>query len=384
MADYLTMLRIKLALLVSIFCACLLRANAADSPQVIRYTIASNGKVAGSEVDTYYPDGRIESTFEFNDRGRGPKISSKYQLDAGRLPVRVDETGNDYLKAPVDEHFEIKDGKASWHSTAEKGEAPAGAFYVSNNGPSAEVALMVAALKKANGAPLRLFPSGDARLERMTDLTLEDHGQRIHVTEYGITGLSFEPQTVWLDDENRFFGFPGTWFSLLREGWEKTNDQLYALDLKARDERNARLAKQLSRHPVHAVAIEHVRLFDSEQAVMRENQTVVIAKDRFVSGRTFWKHAGAGRCRASRWDRQNDFARIVRHACACAGSRRDHECRERRHQRARHGKRHQGSSTSRRAMAERDHHRSARLEGRVHRWTRRIPGTDRPLCGHRG
>ena len=283
MADYLTMLRIKLALLVSIFCACLLRANAADSPQVIRYTIASNGKVAGSEVDTYYPDGRIESTFEFNDRGRGPKISSKYQLDAGGLPVRVDETGNDYLKAPVDEHFEIKDGKASWHSTAEKGEAPAGAFYVSNNGPSAEVALMVAALKKANGAPLRLFPSGDARLERMTDLTLEDHGQRIHVTEYGITGLSFEPQTVWLDDENRFFGFPGTWFSLLRESWEKTNDQLYALDLKARDERNARLAKQLSRHPVHAVAIEHVRLFDSEQAVMRENQTVVIAKDRFVS-----------------------------------------------------------------------------------------------------
>ena len=114
----------------------------------------------------------------------------------------------------------------SWHSTAEKGEAAAGAFYVSNNGPSAEVALMVAALKKANGAPLRLFPSGDARLERMTDLTLEDHGQRIHVTEYGITGLSFEPQTVWLDDENRFFGFPGTWFSLLRESWEKTNDQL--------------------------------------------------------------------------------------------------------------------------------------------------------------
>ena len=128
-ADYVTML-IRLALATSFFCVCHLLAAAAvtNAPQVIRYTIASNGKVAGSEVDTYYPEGRIDSTFEFNDRGRGPKVSSKYQLDAGGLPVRVDETGNDYLKAPVDEHFEVANGTASWRSTSEKGEAPAGAF----------------------------------------------------------------------------------------------------------------------------------------------------------------------------------------------------------------------------------------------------------------
>ena len=79
---------------------------------MIRYTIASNGKVAGSEVDTYFPDGRVESTFEFNDRGRGPKVSAKYWLDSGGLPLRVDETGNDYLKAPVDEHFQVNNGIA--------------------------------------------------------------------------------------------------------------------------------------------------------------------------------------------------------------------------------------------------------------------------------
>ena len=248
---------------------------------MIRYTIASNGKVAGSEVDTYFPDGRVESTFEFNDRGRGPKVSAKYWLDSGGLPLRVDETGNDYLKAPVDEHFEVNNGIASWKSTTEKGQAHAGAFYVSNNGSAAEQAFLVAALKKANGAPLRLFPAGEARLERLADLTLEDHGQKLHVTEFGITGLSFEPQTLWLDDDNHFFGVPGTWFSLLREGWEKTNDQLYALDLKARDERYARLAHELAKHPSHPVAIEHVRLFDSEQATMREDQTVVVTGDRF-------------------------------------------------------------------------------------------------------
>ena len=105
----------------------------------------------------------------------------------------------------------------------------------------------------------------------------------MHVTDFAITGLSFEPQTVWLDDDGHIFGFPGKWFALLREGWEKTNDQLYAIDLKVRDDRYGRLAKDLTRRPAHAVAIEHVRLFDSEQAVMREDQTVIVTGDRFTA-----------------------------------------------------------------------------------------------------
>jgi hypothetical protein len=258
-------------------------AAAAPGPQVLRYVVSTNGQVSGHEVDTYLSNGRIESTFEFNDRGRGPKISAVYVLDSNGFPLQVDENGNDYLKAPVSEHFEVKDGVAHWKSSAEDGHAPAGGFYVSNNGSAAELAFLVATLQKTHGAPVHLFPAGEARLERLTDITLEDHGQKIHVTEFGITGLSFEPQTVWVDDEQHFFAIPGNWFAFLREGWEKTNDQLYAIDVKARDERYARLAKELAKHPAHPVAIEHVRLFDSEQAIMREDQTVIVSGDRFVT-----------------------------------------------------------------------------------------------------
>jgi hypothetical protein len=131
-------------------------------------------------------------------------------LDPNGLPLRVDETGNDYLKAPVDEHFEVKDGVAHWKSTAENGEAPAGAFCVSNNGAASELGFLVAALERAHGAPVHLFPAGEARLERLTDVILEDHGQKMHVTDFAITGLSFEPQTLWLDDEQRLFAIPGS------------------------------------------------------------------------------------------------------------------------------------------------------------------------------
>jgi len=271
----------RLAFASLLMCAWHPAALAAGPSQTLRYTISSNSVVAGNEVDSYLPGGRVESTFEYNDRGRGPKVAAVYVLDSNSLPLKIDETGNDYLKAPVDEHFEVKDGVARWKSTSEHGEAPAGSFYISNNGATAETAFLIAALQKAHGS-VHLLPAGEARLERLTDLTIEDHGQKMHVTDFAITGLSFEPQTAWIDDEGRLFGLPGKWFAVMREGWEKTNDQLYAIDLKMRDERYSRLAKDLARHPSHAVAIEHVRLFDSEQAVMREDQTVVVSGDHFT------------------------------------------------------------------------------------------------------
>ncbi len=249
----------------------------------LRYTILSNAKVAGNEVDTYSADGSIDSAFEFNDRGRGPKVSAHYLLGNDGLPQRTDITGNDYLKAPVDEHFSIDNGVAHWKSTSENGRTSSPGFYVSNNGSAAESAFLVNALLKANGAPLKLLPAGEARLEKLTDVSLDNGSEKLHLTEYAITGLSYEPQTLWLDDDHRLFGFPGKWFALLREGWEQSNDRLYALDRAAADARYTRLAKELAQHPQHAVAVEHVRLFDSINATMREDQTVIFNRDRIAN-----------------------------------------------------------------------------------------------------
>jgi hypothetical protein len=271
-------------LLLASLSALLFSVSAADAvaPQTLRYTILSNGRTAGSEVDVYTPSGQIDCTFEFNDRGRGPKIAAHYIVAADGSPSRADVTGNDYLKAPVEEHFAVENGMAYWKSTSENGEAPAAGFYISNNGPAVESALLAGALLKTKGAPVKLLPAGEARLERLTDVTLEDHGRKLHVTEFAITGLSFEPQAVWLDDDQHFFGFSGKWFAMLREGWEGANDQLYALDRAAEDARNARLARQLAQHLDHPLAVEHVRLFDSEQATIREDQTVVINGERIT------------------------------------------------------------------------------------------------------
>ena len=233
-------------------------------------------------MDTYSEGGHLDSTFEFNDRGRGPKISAHYVIGEDGLPLRVEESGNDYLKAPVEEHFAMENGVAHWKSTSENGQASAPGFYLSNNGAVAENALLVVALLKSKEHTLKLLPAGNAKLERLTDVTLENHGQKMHVTEFAITGLSLEPQTVWIDDEQRLFGVPGKFFALLREGWESANDQLRALDRTAEDARNARLASELTEHPAHPIVVDHVRFFDSEQAAIREDQTIVIEGERIT------------------------------------------------------------------------------------------------------
>jgi hypothetical protein len=281
-----------LALRLALFCALFftgfhLWSPDAAGPQTLRYTILLNGRNAGTEVDVYGPGGHIDSTFEFNDRGRGPKIAAHYIVAADGSPLRIDITGNDYLKAPVDEHFAAEAGVGQWKSTSEHGQAPVPGFYVSINGPAAESALLVGALLKAKNAPVKLFPAGEARLERMAEVTVESHGQKLHLTEFAITGLSFEPQTVWLDDDQHFFGVPGKWFAFLREGWEDTNDQLYSLSRKAQDDRYSRLAHEFARQPEHPLAVEHVRMFDSEQATTREDQTIVIQGERITMAGPF-------------------------------------------------------------------------------------------------
>ncbi len=247
------------------------------------YTILMNNAAAGREVDTFGDVGVVDSTFEFNDRGRGPKITARYVVAPSGVPTEVDLTGNDYLKAPVDEHFRVTAGRGEWRSTSEQGSGTGSSFYVSNNGPMAEMAMLVSALQKAKNNTLPLLPAGEARLERLTDVVVTRTGDSRHVTEYAITGLSFEPATVWLSDDQKLFAVAGNWFAVVLAGWEHVNQQLHDLDVKARDARYAQLAQQLARRPAGAVAIEHVRLFDSETATTRDDQTVVVNNGRVAS-----------------------------------------------------------------------------------------------------
>ncbi len=259
------------ALLPLLACAC--------QAATFKSSILFAGNPAGKESETYNADGSIDIEYSYNDRGRGPEIRGHYTLDPRGFPASVRLTGHDYLKAPVDERLSVKDGEARWTSTTEHGAAPGRGFYVTNNGPNAEVAWMVNALLRSAGHKIALLPGGEAHLERGAAATLNHAGQSLAVTQYLITGLGFSPISVWLDNENRFFAIPSPWSTVIREGWEASSEQLIQLEAAGEEARYRTLAQRLGRHP-KKIVIDNVRLFNSVTATTTEKQTVRIEHGR--------------------------------------------------------------------------------------------------------
>ncbi|MBM0107237.1 hypothetical protein JM946_21075 [Steroidobacter sp. S1-65] len=93
-------------------------AAAADT----RYTVILGGNKAGIQTSSVTPDGVREINFEFNDRGRGPKLTARIKVNDAGLPTQLQTSGNDYLKVPVKETFTLERGVARWENDAEKGE----------------------------------------------------------------------------------------------------------------------------------------------------------------------------------------------------------------------------------------------------------------------
>lgn len=244
-----------------------------------RYTILLMGNQAGFETSQRNADGSLELYYEFNDRGRGPRITERISLDKDGIPTNIESSGNDYMKDPVQERFLLREGRASWKNRAEEGEKTVSgkAFYLSLSGVQEETAFLAKALLAAGGR-LPLLPAGEASIEKRGELKIEGKGQTRTVTQYAISGLDFAPTPIWLDQDGRFFAFiMGNWGSVIREGWEQASDTLLKSQEDFEKRRASDLASRLAHHPTGPLAFVHANVFDSESAIAHPHSTVVVS-----------------------------------------------------------------------------------------------------------
>ena len=247
-----------------------LAVSAQSQSATRKYVMIMGANHAGTQVTTV--DGATSTVdFEFNDRGRGPKTHTVVTLDEHGIPVSETTTGNDYLKAPVDERVTAADGKLHFVNKAEKGDGAADAFYVGMYSPPEEVGLIARALI-AHGGHMKLLPAGEATLTKGETVTL-DRGMK--VTRYEISGLGFTPYSVWLDANNQYFGNVDSWASVIRDRYESSIPKLLAISQAADRKRGEDFAKTLAKHPA-AIAITNANLFDSETMKSIPNTTIVI------------------------------------------------------------------------------------------------------------
>ena len=238
--------------------------------------ILIQGNAAGTQTVERQADGAIRAEYSFNDRGRGDHIIATWKLDGAGVPIEYDGRGNDYMKAPIEEHFETKNGRASWKNRSEQGEqAITGeAFYLPMNPPPELFGVLARALLKAPNHKLALLPAGEATIEQANSGTTR-------LTEYRITGLGFSPQPIWLD-HNGTSASVSPWFSVVPDGFETAIPQLLDTQQKTDAAWSERIARALAHVPRGDLVIRNARLFDPRDLRVTPATSVVVSGERIV------------------------------------------------------------------------------------------------------
>ena len=269
---------LNLAVLLSVSVA----AASSATPSQRTDVILIQGNKAGSETVAVSADGSTRAEYSYNDRGRGDHIVATWKLDAAGIPIEYTGSGNDYMKAAVDERFTFKDGKATWKNRTENGEKAltAPAFYVPANPPPEFYGVLARALLKAPNHTLPLLPAGEARIDAAGNAKVA--GGKRTIDEYQITGLGFQPSPIWLEKDGATAASVSSWFVVIAEGLEGDIPALNEAQDKADNERSARLAKELAHQPKGDLVIRDARLFDPRDLSVAEHTSVLVRGERIV------------------------------------------------------------------------------------------------------
>ena len=261
-----------------------IRAHA-QAPDTVRYTLLVASLPSGIEKHWVAADGSSYSYFEFNDRGRGPAITEHMVLDAGGVPRLIETTGHDYYKNAVAEHFNLSNGRATWQNSAERGEkAVTGpACFLSMDAAPEELAVLARALLAAPGGTLPLLPEGEARIERVGELTVHRGTDSRTVVHYAITGLDLTPTRIWLDSDGELFAWGVSFFMVIRDGWDAAQPALLEAQQAADSVRQVASARALARRPPGPLVFRHADLFDAVTGRIRARTTVVVTGNRITN-----------------------------------------------------------------------------------------------------
>jgi hypothetical protein len=235
---------------------------------------------AGETIIQRDGDGRISNESFVHWNNREYKLSSSLQLDANGLVVAQTITGQSPFGAPIDESFIVEDGRASWQTLGESGNAGASgdAFYVPTEwGASASLeALVRAATSRANGE-LPIYPSGAVRVSKQLEETVVTPEGEKTLSLYAIHDLDFQPQFAWFDDELNLVVRDLGRLGMIPRGWET---DVWRQLARVQAEQAARLieaaSNDVARELDTPVIIGNVDVVDVMNGELLENRHVLI------------------------------------------------------------------------------------------------------------
>jgi len=251
-------------------------------PVTRHYDWLTADQVSGSLIVTSRENGGYTADFEFNDRGRGPRLHEIIQIDDRGLLHKLELNGHSYMGAPAEESFGFEAGTATWKSTLEAGQfefdGPLAAWYSATEGTPLQVALLARALLRQPELRMPLLPSGEATITRLT----ETQAGATAVTLYAIGGLGLGPQYIWLDNEQELFAVAAGWMGLVPGGKAELLPRLQALQDQAEAARSQKLAALLGEPLPDAWVLNNFTLVDVESGQLRPAMMAIVQDGRIV------------------------------------------------------------------------------------------------------
>ncbi|HWE31720.1 MAG TPA: hypothetical protein VHB97_27155, partial [Polyangia bacterium] len=252
---------------------------------VIKRNILIQKRQAGTSVVTTAADGSMKIVLDMVENGRGPHFDETLRLAPDGTPVAFTAVGHHTFGAVVHEDFSRAGDHARWKSEEESGERDVkGAAFFEPVSDFFESYGLIVEAAVANGGKLPLLPGGEARVEKLTDMTVKAGAQSRHLTDYAVTGLDLIRSHVWMNDDGTFFGFVSAGFSFVPEGWESVAEPLVAKQEAIDRAHDAQLAATFAHKPPAAgLVYTHARVLDVEHGKWRADSAVLVVGDKIVA-----------------------------------------------------------------------------------------------------
>ncbi len=242
------------------------------------YTITSSGGKHGDIWQWTMSDGRIAYRMSMNLRGWITETDQITTLGPDHRPTRIAIRGFTDTGDATEDFFVDGTGIAHWKTAVDEGSAPLGAKrYSTYGGPWLAGEQDIAALVSAGDDGIEMLPSGRARITIGEPVEVAGPNGTETVRLAFVRGMGFTPQPLWLDADNRFFGFAGG-MAMLPEGYEANREKLKNIQ----DAATSAMLKDVS-HGFLVEAnktptlVDHVMVFDSLAGTYLPDRAVLVS-----------------------------------------------------------------------------------------------------------
>jgi imidazolonepropionase-like amidohydrolase len=267
-------------LFAAAFAAFLSAASASAATE--RYTILTSSRTVGSLVADE-AGGTTRIVYDYKNNGRGPTIAETVTVNAGGLPVAWTVTGATTFGSKVDESFSVAGSMASWRDATGPGSAEmkGPTLYVAQSASPWALSLYARALANSGGT-LPALPGGRLKLDQVASLVLNGPAGPVAVTAHTVTGIGMEPDTLFLDGNQRMVAYATPDFIVVREGLEGEEARLRGLVAEWDTKRLTGYQAALAKQPAGDLRIANVRIFDPERLALSAPASVLVRGNRIV------------------------------------------------------------------------------------------------------